>query len=256
MQYLYIILFASATYTLTIHTFDTRNGIYAFSESGVTTDYHAHPALECIIATEGCFTLSTSGRRLEGIRLGLVIPNQVHAFEGEHCTVDFIFIESGCIDLKGFFAAIGTADDGSGIVAPDERFRALFSVEGLRKWHDPDYEARIRDGRIQACIHHIRENIAAPRMPLATLANVAHLSPGRLSHLFREQTGLPVSKFILWERMKAAIDLLIRQDTDLTQAALAAGFYDSAHFSRCFREWFGIKPSAVYNNSRIVQAGV
>jgi AraC-like DNA-binding protein len=56
--------------------------------------------------------------------------------------------------------------------------------------------------------------------------------------------------------MKAAIDLVVRQDADLTQAAHAAGFYDSAHFSRCFKEWFGIKPSAVYNNSRIVQAGV
>jgi AraC-like DNA-binding protein len=241
---------------LTIHTFDTRNGIYAFSESGVTTDYHAHPALECIIAKEGCFTLSTSGRRLENIRLGLVLPNQIHAFQGEHCTVDFIFIESGCIDLQGFLTAIGTTDDGSGIIAPDERFSDLVSREGLQAWHDTEYGARMNDKRIQACIHHIRDNIAAPRMPLATLANVAHLSPGRLSHLFREQTGLPVSKFILWERMKAAIDLVVRQDADLTQAAHAAGFYDSAHFSRCFKEWFGIKPSAVYNNSKIVQAGV
>ncbi|RIH93508.1 AraC family transcriptional regulator [Meiothermus granaticius] len=39
----------------------------------------------------------------------------------------------------------------------------------------------------------------------------------------------------------------------LTEAAHTAGFADSAHLSRVYRATFGLKPSPVFGNSRLVQ---
>ncbi|GAB4410234.1 MAG: hypothetical protein OHK0039_14440 [Bacteroidia bacterium] len=85
------------------------------------------------------------------------------------------------------------------------------------------------------------------------LAAVVHLSPGRLSHVFWQEMGLPIQKYIAWVRMKTAIDLVVHHDLNLVDAAYAAGFYDPSHLSQHFKDFFGIRPSEVYNNSRIVQ---
>jgi len=81
-------------------------------------------------------------------------------------------------------------------------------------------------------------------MPLAELATAVGLSPSRLAHLFRAQTGLPVRRYLLWLRLGDALQQLAH-GVSLTTAAHAAGFADSAHFSRTFRAMLGITPSAL-----------
>ncbi|MBK9490590.1 MAG: helix-turn-helix transcriptional regulator [Haliscomenobacter sp.] len=110
------------------------------------------------------------------------------------------------------------------------------------------------DERIVACKRLINQKIHQPKIKLADLAQEVCLSPSRLSHLFREQMGMPIRSFIIWERMKIAIHDLLQNDLNLTEAAYSAGFYDVAHFTKNFKELFGVTPSVVYNNSRIVQA--
>lgn len=238
-----------------IKTFDTKNGLYAFQDSNLTTDFHAHPALECVLATSGHFSLMTPEKQWDGLRLALIMPNYIHAFRGEQCTFEFLFIETGYIDVGMLSKTLGSVDGNHGILVPGEPHYDIISAKGLQPWYDPNYAEQHFDQRISICMRHIREYIMETHIPLSRLAAAVHLSPGRLSHLFRAQVGLSIRKYIVWVRMKTAIDVVIRGQTDLTQAAYAAGFYDAAHFSRCFRELFGIKPSAVYNNSRIVQAG-
>ncbi len=79
---------------------------------------------------------------------------------------------------------------------------------------------------------------------LDQVAAAVSLSPGRLRHLFVEQVGIPFRRFRLWTRLEAAMRGLANGAT-LTEAAHAAGFADSAHLSRVFRENFGLAPSAV-----------
>jgi AraC-like DNA-binding protein len=84
------------------------------------------------------------------------------------------------------------------------------------------------------------------------LADSIHLSPTRLVHLFKEQTGVPIRRFRQWHRMKA-VAALVAAGENLTDAALNAGFSDSAHFSRAFRNMFGMKPSFFFNRSADIQ---
>jgi AraC-like DNA-binding protein len=80
-----------------------------------------------------------------------------------------------------------------------------------------------------------------PDTPLATLATEAHLSPSRLSHLFRAEVGLPVRSYRRWARFLLAADAL-RTGATLSDAAHSAGFADAAHLHRTFRDQFGLRP--------------
>ena len=53
--------------------------------------------------------------------------------------------------------------------------------------------------------------------------------------------------FRAWHRMLGASALAL-EGRSLTEVAHAAGFYDSAHFSRGFHRMFGLPPSKVFTH--------
>ena len=77
---------------------------------------------------------------------------------------------------------------------------------------------------------------------MAELGECAGLSPSRFLHLFKAETGVPLRRYRLWNRMGAAV-AAFREGKSLTEAAHAAGFASSAHFSTAFRDMFGMMPS-------------
>jgi AraC family transcriptional regulator len=83
------------------------------------------------------------------------------------------------------------------------------------------------------------------RVTLAGLSKAVHLSPSRLAHRFREATGVPLRRYVLWCRLRAAAEGAMR-GSSLTEAAHLAGFADSAHLTRTFRSMFGIAPSLLF----------
>jgi AraC-like DNA-binding protein len=103
------------------------------------------------------------------------------------------------------------------------------------------------DTRIDKVVQLIKEDISQS-YSVEELANRVNLSPTRLVHLFKEQTGVPIRRFRQWNRMKAVVAWVAAGGT-LTEAALQAGFSDSAHLSRAFRNMFGLKPSFLLNRS-------
>ncbi|MCB1305242.1 MAG: helix-turn-helix transcriptional regulator, partial [Leptospiraceae bacterium] len=79
------------------------------------------------------------------------------------------------------------------------------------------------------------------------------LSEHRFMHLFKEHVGIPVRRYILWARMQKAA-FLLQDGGSLTDAAYGAGFSDSAHMSRTFKEMFGVSPSTVLGDRSAVNA--
>lgn len=78
---------------------------------------------------------------------------------------------------------------------------------------------------------------------LEELAAGLGISPSRLRHMFKEQAGLPISRYVLWIRLRTAL-LRALEGTSMTEAAQEAGFSDAAHFSRTCRQVFGLPPTA------------
>lgn len=109
------------------------------------------------------------------------------------------------------------------------------------------------DPRVQRALETIRER-STTRLedPIGRLAAEAHLSQSRFRHLFRMQVGLSVQRYLLWQRLLAALEAAAH-GASLSEAAHEAGFADSAHMSRTFRDSFGLTPSEILKNSHYVQ---
>jgi len=73
----------------------------------------------------------------------------------------------------------------------------------------------------------------------AEVAQKLALSESRFLHLFREELGIAWRPYLLWRRMTCAMQAIIN-NSSATEAAHLAGFSDSAHLSRTFRNTFGM----------------
>lgn len=100
------------------------------------------------------------------------------------------------------------------------------------------------DSRIGRVLEWIAANPGAQPSG-ASLASMVHLSESRFTHLFRQQTGLPLSRYLLWLRLFDGVTAVARGD-NMTSAAHRAGFADLAHMSRTFRNMFGVVPSELH----------
>lgn len=100
------------------------------------------------------------------------------------------------------------------------------------------------DIRIIEVIQRIRETVRK-NMSINELAEFVCLSESRLEKLFKEQIGIPITKYRLRYRVFIGI-IQLALGYSVTDAALAAGFASSAHFSKSFSTINGIPPSTTF----------
>jgi AraC-like DNA-binding protein len=99
------------------------------------------------------------------------------------------------------------------------------------------------DSRILATIQRIKAS-TRENLSVACLAKQVGLSASRLVSLFKEQVGVPIRRYRLWYRLFLSTQRMTT-GTSVTEAALEAGFTDSAHFCRTYRTILGFQPSAL-----------
>jgi len=101
--------------------------------------------------------------------------------------------------------------------------------------------------------HVLKEIEACPARfnTLEDAAQLACLSNSRFRALFAREVGLPFRRYRLWRRM-AHVAQSVSQGASLTDAALGAGFSDSAHLSTAFKAMFGIAPGFLLNKDVVI----
>lgn len=78
-------------------------------------------------------------------------------------------------------------------------------------------------------------------------------------HLYRKihaLTGMAPSLLIRNFRMKRAAHLIVRKSLNLSQIALSVGISNPAHFSKCFKEYYGVSPKNFNGNDHISSNGI
>ena len=110
-------------------------------------------------------------------------------------------------------------------------------------------EPQQSDARVDKVINYI-EKSAWQDCTLEQLADLVHLSPSRLRHLFAEKMGCSITHYIRWKSIWKAVDKWHPHMT-ITELTLGSDFYDLSHFNRAFLEVFGINPSEVVNNPSV-----
>ncbi|CDZ89527.1 helix-turn-helix transcriptional regulator [Rhodococcus ruber] len=226
-----------------------RPGILAFSGSIGRTDTHAHHAVQIMTASTPLTVVDERGDRQRGT--DIVVPADTpHRIEAGAGVGTVVFLDP---DTAAGRAAHQRCRDvgwtgGPPLARPDHPDDSLAAViTNLLLVLLPGDDVATRQARhpaVTAAQNLLPTLIAQGPVRTSDLAHRVGISASRLTHLFSDQVGLPVRRYVLWIRLSIAITRVAAGD-DLTAAAHAAGFSDSAHLTRTCREIFGLPPSAL-----------
>lgn len=112
------------------------------------------------------------------------------------------------------------------------------------------------DAAVLSVIECMENHLADP-LELSQLASIAGLSVRQLNRLFTDKLGVSTIAFYRQLRLNMAKDLLAQSPLSITEVSVAAGFNSSAHFSSCFKSFFGVAPSVIRSgNSALDKSAV
>src|SRR5882672_9864678 len=94
---------------------------------------------------------------------------------------------------------------------------------------------------------YIEERVADD-IPLATLAELARLSPYHFSRSFKHSFGMPPHRYHATRRIERAKQLLANRERSVTAIALEVGFSDTSTFTSAFHRLTGETPSRYRRN--------
>jgi AraC family transcriptional regulator of arabinose operon len=97
------------------------------------------------------------------------------------------------------------------------------------------------DFRIQIVIQFMQENLSHA-LSLEKLATAVNLSPSRLSHIFKAETGLSPAQYWKSLRLREAANLLTNSFLRVQEITQRVGIQDESHFHRDFKKTFGLTP--------------
>ena len=118
---------------------------------------------------------------------------------------------------------------------------AMGSKSSLREL---DGQSIARTAMLERLKQYIEINIRHPQLSPALIAAHHHISE-RYQRMLFASTGTTVSRYILEQRLalcREALENKSLRDYSITQIAFSYGFNDAAHFSRKFKERYGISP--------------
>lgn len=225
-------------------------------------DVHAHHAIQICIGLDK--ELSVQNGKTQSILTGrciLICEDIPHKVLAPDTQIVALFLEPEDEQNQHFLDALRQAV-GDGICAIplsdiqlgsiaqllladvniDNVWRTINTAMGLV--NSPPPSMRKADKRVRAVIDIIASRRGSA-IDLKFLSSKVFLSPSRLTHLFKQEVGIPISRFIVWWRIRKAIEELSKSAT-LTEAAHAAGFSDLPHMSKTFRQLFGFAPSSLF----------
>jgi AraC family transcriptional regulator len=117
----------------------------------------------------------------------------------------------------------------------DSAHHAPFSRGGLACWQQKRVAAYIEE--------HVADDI-----PLATLAELARLSPYHFSRSFKLSFGMPPHRYHAHRRIEQAKRLLANRELSITAIALDIGFGETSTFTAAFHRLTGQTPSLYRRN--------
>lgn len=237
-------------------------------------DRHQHPELELNLVVSGHLSYLVGSRRVDlGPRsLFWLFPGESHVLFKKDPEVAFYlgvwnpeFIRDlvgrggpsaltarerpdamRVLPLKAFRSLCALCDEVATVSGPGAPwahghllFRAWTAFEAVAAGETEEVDPRV--ARAVRVMTEGEEDLSIEHM-----ARGLDLTPDHLQKLFRKQMGLSLSDFREKTRLDRVARLMEGRNTDLTAAALAAGFGSYSAFHRAFRRNHGVSPREFY----------
>ncbi len=212
---------------------------------------HSHAMMQFFICTEGKLNLKVGKERPDASCI-LVNKNVRHSFKagGKIClTVMIEPVSDLGLALDVFLgdkdhhivdqakAEILTGcvirmKDHPGKEAYDDLMEAFYGCFGLLPSH------KQLDSRILSFLEML-DHCSCDDHSIESYAEKLNISASRLSHLFSEQVGIPLKKYLRLHQLERAFEEIL-QGNSITKSALDAGFDSPSHFAAVVKSLMGL----------------
>ena len=95
---------------------------------------------------------------------------------------------------------------------------------------------------LRTVLQLMKNNVEEP-LSIDDLAEHARVSRRQIDRMFQRHMNTTPARYYLETRLTRARRLLQQTNEPITSIAIACGFTGASHFSRCYREFFGVPPS-------------
>ena len=146
-------------------------------------------------------------------------------------------------DLEHFNRSVASIL-GKGLFSAEETLRHVEAA--LSRQHTLN---RTTQQLIRKAMAYIHRRYSEP-ITREEIASHIGISADYLTDCFRQELGITPITYIRRYRIRQACELLRTSDQSITQIAMAAGFSDSAHFTRTFQREMKMTPRAFRDSSR------
>ena len=219
---------------------------------------HAHHAIQIVIALDGCVAICGKDNAWRESRGIVVRADAEHSFDCNGALGVMVFVDPE--SSGGAWLSASLREEITTV--PETRLDSL--IPQLRAFAEKPDDTEDVAALVRGCVQGLRPGLAPTRrfdsrvvmvldairgsddlrMSLDQAADIACLSPTRFGHLFRDQVGLPFSRYMLWRKLTRAMVAIASEGT-IAAAAHAADFADAAHLTRTFYQMVGMAPSAL-----------
>jgi len=147
-------------------------------------------------------------------------------------------------------------------MSPERALAAQRTVAELQRWMTELLEATFSYSReeesTQTLVDKIKRYITLhidQALSRQYIADHIGLSPDYTVKLFKKETGISISDYIVQERMNIAKELLIKSDMPISNIALAVGYSNFAYFSTIFKKEISMTPQEYRKLYQLDRAG-
>ena len=234
----------------------------AFIGNQVTSTEHSHCVLQVFFSFDEPLQVTVENEQING-KCIIVNKNVRHIFSCNDKMRLSILIEPS----SGFAKELIKRVDGNYLICDngieriqqkaamlidtDDRQQYSAFIRDFAEYLGVKKNSEISDERICELLK-ILQNCDCYDHTIENFATSVCLSSSRLSHLFREQIGVPLKSYILFHQLEKAFTALL-SGTNITDAAMLAGFDSPSHFAATVKKWMGMPVSASIKDSEFLK---
>lgn len=231
----------------------------AFIGNQVNSSAHSHYVLQVFLSLDEPLQAIIEDEKVSG-KCIIINENVKHAFSCDNKTRISLLIEPSSNFSKELAAKI----DGNYLICdkPDinviqqkaailvngaDKEQYLSFAQDLAEYLGVQRKTKVLDERILRLLE-LLQNCDCYDHTIENFAQCVCLSSSRLSHLFKEQIGVPLKSYILFHQLEKAFKAVLN-GTNITDAAMLAGFDSPSHFAATVKKWMGMPVSASIKDS-------
>lgn len=232
----------------------------AFIGNQVNATEHSHCVLQVFLSLDEPLLVTVENEQING-KCVIVNKNARHKFSCDNKTRLSILIDPSSSFTKELIKKINgnymICDNGIEVIQhkaallDNDKQRYISFIQDFAEFLGVNRNSKITDKRI-AKLLELLQNCDCYDHTIESFAKSVCLSSSRLSHLFREQIGVPLKSYILFHQLEKAFTALLG-GANITDAAMLAGFDSPSHFAATVKKWMGMPVSASIKDSEFLK---